>query len=52
VMIGMIYRRQGRTAERDATLRRGVEITRKHLEANPDDARAMLKLKGKSNVNF
>jgi non-specific serine/threonine protein kinase len=41
VMIAMIYRRQGRIAERDATLRRGLEIARKHLEANPDDTRAM-----------
>ena len=41
IMIGMIYRKQGRTAERDATLRRGLGIARKHLEANPEDARAM-----------
>jgi len=41
LMIGMIYRKEGRTAEREATQRRGVEIARKHIEANPDDARAM-----------
>jgi non-specific serine/threonine protein kinase len=41
LMIGMIYRRQGRRAEREATQRRGLEIARKHLEANPEDARAM-----------
>ena len=40
-MIGMIYRKQGRTAEREATQLRGLEIARKHLEANPEDARAM-----------
>jgi Flp pilus assembly protein TadD len=40
-MISMIYRKQGRTPERDATLRRGLAIARKHMEANPDDARAM-----------
>jgi tetratricopeptide (TPR) repeat protein len=45
-MIGMIYRRQGRTAERDATLRRGLAIARKHLEANPEDARAMYLIAG------
>jgi non-specific serine/threonine protein kinase len=41
LMISMIYRKQGRTPERDATLRRGLAIARKHMEANPDDARAM-----------
>jgi serine/threonine protein kinase/tetratricopeptide (TPR) repeat protein len=41
LMVGMIYRKQGRTPEREATQRRGVEIARKHLEANPEDARAM-----------
>ncbi len=41
LLIGMIYRKQGRTAEQKATQRRGVEIARKHLEANPEDARAM-----------
>jgi non-specific serine/threonine protein kinase len=41
LLIAMIYRRQGRTAERDRTLRRGLEVARKHLEANPDDTRAM-----------
>jgi tetratricopeptide (TPR) repeat protein len=46
IMVGMIYRKQGRIAERDATLRRGVAIARKHLEAIPDDARAMYLIAG------
>jgi non-specific serine/threonine protein kinase len=41
IMIAMIYRRQGRKADKEATLRQGVEVARKHLEANPDDTRAM-----------
>jgi len=41
LMIAMIYRKQGRNAEREATQRRGLAIVRKHLEANPADARAM-----------
>ena len=46
IMIGMIYRKQGRLAERDTTLRRGIAIARKHLEAIPDDARAMYLIAG------
>ena len=41
IIIGMAYDKQGRLAERDATLRRGLGIAQKHLEANPEDARAM-----------
>jgi adenylate cyclase len=33
--------RLGRTAEAEATLRRGVQIAERHLELNPDDARAL-----------
>ncbi len=33
--------RLGRTADAEATLRRGVQVAEKHLELNPDDARAL-----------
>jgi len=46
LMIGMIYRKQGRVAEREATQRRGVAIARKHVEANPEDARAIYLVAG------
>ncbi len=32
----------GRTAEARATLRRGVQVTERHLELNPDDVRALV----------
>jgi Flp pilus assembly protein TadD len=31
----------GRTAEAQAALRRGLQVAEKHLELNPDDARAL-----------
>jgi tetratricopeptide (TPR) repeat protein len=31
----------GRTADLDTTLRRGLQVAEKHLELNPDDARAL-----------
>ncbi|HEV2084734.1 MAG TPA: protein kinase [Gemmatimonadales bacterium] len=33
--------RLGRTAEAEASLRRGVQVAEKHVELNPDDARAL-----------
>jgi serine/threonine protein kinase/Flp pilus assembly protein TadD len=35
-------RRLGRTAEAEAMLRQGVELAQKHVELNPDDARALV----------
>jgi tetratricopeptide (TPR) repeat protein len=34
-------RRLGRVADAEASLRRGLEVAGKHLELNPDDARAL-----------
>ncbi|HEV8612191.1 MAG TPA: tetratricopeptide repeat protein, partial [Gemmatimonadales bacterium] len=41
LLVASSLTRLGRTADAEATLRRGVQVAEKHLELNPDDARAL-----------
>jgi TolB-like protein/Flp pilus assembly protein TadD len=41
MLLTLPYSRLGRTAEAEASLRRGLQVVEKHLELNPDDARAL-----------
>ncbi len=41
ILVASSLHRLGRTAEAEAMLRRGVQTAEKHVELNPDDARAL-----------
>ncbi|HSD32946.1 MAG TPA: protein kinase [Gemmatimonadales bacterium] len=41
MLISMPYAAMGRTAEMEAALRQGQQVVERHLELNPDDARAL-----------
>ena len=42
LLVATSLTRLGRTAEAEASLRRGVQVAERHLELNPDDARALV----------